>query len=227
MITIIIKGEDMKKYVILILLAGILCCNSAKADFWNDFLRIECRPELKSLYMTVEHPRTSKELQEKLLTQSADYIQKYGLYNLQTLYKLDNNDKILWQKSYNVSCKIDDRTFEVQINALNPKKNYKIGDKYQFPSGEGSAGIYQQFYLTVKMNNRVIIDALEAVSPNNGRMITSVQFDLSNLWDPLLDIHYNWDGDDINADWKVYSKTFFFDKKEFTPVTSENFWIED
>ena len=215
----------MKKYVVLIGLVGILCCNSAKADFWNDFLRIQCLPELKSLYMTVEHPRTSEELQEKLLTQSADYIQKYGLYNLQALYKLDNNDKILWQKSYNASCKIDNRTFEVQINALNPKKNYKIGDKYQFLSGEGSAGIYQQFYLTVKMNNKVIIDALEAVSPNNGRMITSVQFDLTHPSNPLLDVHYNWDGDDMRADWKVYNRTFFLDKKEFTPVTSENFWI--
>lgn len=225
-ITIIIKGKAMKKYVILIGLVEILCCNSAKADFWNDFLRIQCRPELKSLYMTVEHPRTSKELQEELLTQSADYIQKYGLYNLQALYKLDNNDKILWQKSYNASCKIDDRTFEVQINALNPKQNYKAGDKCQFASGAGSGGIYQQFYLTVKMNGKIIIDALEAVSQNNGKMINSVQFDLTDPSDPLLDVHYNWDGDDINADWKVYAKTFFFDKKEFTTVTSENFWRE-
>lgn len=76
------------------------------------------------------------------------------------------------------------------------------------------------------MNNKVIIDALEAVSLNNGRMITSVQFDLTHPSNPLLDIHYNWDGDDMRADWKVYNRTFFLDKKEFTPVTSENFWIE-
>ena len=74
------------------------------------------------------------------------------------------------------------------------------------------------------MNNNVIIDALEAVSQNNGKMINSVQFDLTDPSDPLLDIHYNWDEDDINADWKVYAKTFFFDEKEFMPVTSENFW---
>ena len=135
----------MKKYVILIGLVGILRCNSAKADFWNDFLRIQCQPELKSLYMTVEHPRTNEELQEKLLTQSADYIQKYGLYNLQALYELDHNDKILWQKSYNTSCKIDDKTFEVQINALNPKKILKSEININFLPEKGALVFISNF----------------------------------------------------------------------------------
>ena len=200
---------------------------TAMADAWHNYLRVDCIPESKSLYLTIEHQRTDVSNGNLSPEKVSEYSKKYNLYNFDGLLDVDDKQIVKELKTQTARCEIDGKTFEISMFPVDQRRNLKVGDEI---SQEGVGGIYPSLYLSVTLDSRPILQNLAIVEEGISCEVESIVFDLSDpkKQNHIMEIEYF---DDRFLEDEIYTlfhgydkKKFYFENKDFVPLDMKTFW---